>query len=89
MTFSKDKKVEKQGPKVKIELAYKQGRSRITTYLRADDATSWEDIQRAAEWQANMVGVPGGPQQYQRQIRPVLAHRLYYRGATQTITEMP
>ncbi|ASX99232.1 hypothetical protein SEA_MOLIVIA_95 [Arthrobacter phage Molivia] len=77
------------GPRVKIEIAHKQGRRRLTTFLRADNATTWDDIQRAAEWQANLVGVPGGFQQHSREIRPVLAHKLYYRGATQTITEMP
>ena len=74
---------------VKIELAYKQGKSRITTHLKADSQTSWDDIIRAADWQANMVGVTGGPQARSVELRPVLAHKLYYRGATQTITEMP
>lgn len=89
MTFSKDKKVERQGPSVKIELAYKQGKSKLTSYLKADQALTWPEVMRAADWQANMVGVTGGPQQMSTEVRPVLAHKLYYRGATQTITEMP
>lgn len=81
--------MEKTGPIVKIEMAYKKGSARLTSYLKADQALTWPEVMRAANWQANMVGVTGGPQAMSQEVRPVLAHKLYYRGATQTITEMP
>lgn len=75
--------------KVKIELAFQRGSKKLVTWYKPDAKSAWEDIVRAAEWQATLCKVTGGPQTQSTEVRPVLAHKLYYLGATQTITEMP
>ncbi|ALY08452.1 hypothetical protein ANANSI_90 [Arthrobacter phage Anansi] len=73
--------------RIKIQLGKGVGGERkLTTYLKLDEHTTNEDVQRCVEWQALMMGVGGGVALIRQEFRPV-PHRVYYlRGATAHVT---